>query len=109
MRAHSIIAAISVLALGAAGASAGQLPQYEVTGFPISSVQISLLKSSGTQEQPSVPTVAPQLTQVQPSVPKAPQSCEAKCLHRCSDTASGGGTTQIACMSKCESRGRCLD
>jgi hypothetical protein len=104
MRAHYIIAAISVLALGAAGASAGQLPQYEVTGFPI-----SLLKSSGTQEQPSVPTVAPQLTQVQPSVPKAPQSCEAKCLQRCSDSASGGGTTQIACMSKCESRGRCLD
>jgi hypothetical protein len=61
MRAHYIIAAISVLALGAAGASAGPLPEYEVTGFPISPVQqILLLKTSETQEQPSVPTVAPQ-------------------------------------------------
>jgi hypothetical protein len=68
MRAHYIIAAIRyiiaatlVLVLGAAGAAAEPLPQYEVTGFPISPVQqILLLKTSETQEQPSVPTVAPQ-------------------------------------------------
>jgi hypothetical protein len=61
MRAHYIIVAISVLALGARGASAEPRPEYEVTGFPISPVQqILLLKTSETQEQPSVPTVAAQ-------------------------------------------------
>jgi hypothetical protein len=46
----SIIAA-TALVLGAVGASAGDLPQYEVTGFPISPLQFSVLGSGGVQEQ----------------------------------------------------------
>ena len=39
------------------GASAGELPQYEVTGFPISPLQMSVLLSGGIQEQPLNPTL----------------------------------------------------
>ena len=40
----------------------------------------------------------------------AQQSCEAKCLHRCSESATGGGTAQSDCMSKCMSKeGKCRD
>ena len=46
----SIIAA-TVLVLGAVGASAGDLPQYEVTGFPISPLQSSVLGSASVQKQ----------------------------------------------------------
>jgi hypothetical protein len=45
--------ALVALAFGAAGASAGELPQYEVTGFPISPLQISVLRSGGIQEEGS--------------------------------------------------------
>jgi hypothetical protein len=51
------ITALTVLALGVAKASAGQPPQYEVTGFPISPLQILVLGSSVIQEQPSIPTL----------------------------------------------------
>jgi hypothetical protein len=37
--------------LRAAGASSGELPQYEVMGFPISPLQMSVLKSRGIEEQ----------------------------------------------------------
>jgi hypothetical protein len=47
----------TVLALGAVGASAGELPQYEVTGFPISPVQMSVLNSGRVQEEPPKPEV----------------------------------------------------
>jgi len=43
--------------LGAVGASGGQLPQYEVAGFPISPHQISVLGSGDVQEQSSSPTL----------------------------------------------------
>jgi hypothetical protein len=44
--------ALTVLALGAPGASVGQQPpQYEVTGFPISPLQMSVVKSGGMQEE----------------------------------------------------------
>ena len=50
------ITALTVLALGAPGASAGQqLPQYEVTGFPISPLQMSVVRSGGIQEQSATP------------------------------------------------------
>jgi len=45
------ITALAALALGASGASAGGLPQYEVTGFPISPLQMSVLRSGGIQEE----------------------------------------------------------
>jgi hypothetical protein len=47
----------TVLVLGAVGASAGELPQYEVTGFPISPVQMSVLNSGRVQEEPPKPEV----------------------------------------------------
>jgi hypothetical protein len=50
------IAALTVLAFGATGASAEQqLPQYEVTGFPISPLQMSVVRPGGIQEQPPAP------------------------------------------------------
>lgn len=51
------ITALTVLALGAAKAFAGQLPQYEVTGFPISPSQMSVIRPSVIQEQPSTPAL----------------------------------------------------
>jgi hypothetical protein len=52
----SITAGIALL-LGAVDASAGQLPQYEFAGFPISPHQISVLGSGGIQEQSPTPTL----------------------------------------------------
>jgi hypothetical protein len=51
------IRALAVLALGASGASAGELPQYEVMGFPISPLQMSVLRSGGIQEELPTPEV----------------------------------------------------
>jgi len=51
------IAALTVLALGTPEASAGQLPQYEVTGFPISPLQMSVIRSGGIQEEPPPPAL----------------------------------------------------
>jgi hypothetical protein len=49
--------ALMTLALGAAGASAGELPQYEVTGFPITPLQMSVLNSRSIQEESPTPEV----------------------------------------------------
>ena len=43
--------------LRAAGASGGELPQYEVSGFPISPHQMSVLASSGIEEQAPTPAL----------------------------------------------------
>ena len=51
------IAAVTALVLGAVGASAGELPQYEAAGFPISPHQITVLGLGGIQEQPPTPTL----------------------------------------------------
>jgi hypothetical protein len=51
------ITALAALALGASGASAGELPQYEVMGFPISPLQMSVLRSGGIQEELPTPEV----------------------------------------------------
>ena len=51
------IAAVIALVLGIVGASAGELPQYEVAGFPISPHQISVLGSVSVQEQSPTPTL----------------------------------------------------
>jgi hypothetical protein len=45
------ITAVTVLLLGATGASAGKLPQYEVAGLPISPHQLSVLGLGGAKEQ----------------------------------------------------------
>jgi hypothetical protein len=51
------ITAVTALVLGTMGASAGEKPQYEVAGFPISPHQISVLGSGGIQEQSPTPTL----------------------------------------------------
>jgi len=51
------ITAVTALVLGTMGASAGELPQYEVTGFPISPLQMSVLKLGSIQEQSPSPTL----------------------------------------------------
>ena len=51
------IPAVTALVFGILGASAGELPQYEVAGFPISPHQISVLGSRDVQEQSFSPTL----------------------------------------------------
>ena len=51
------IRALAALALAAGGASAGELPQYEVRGSPISPLQMSVLGSGGIQEESPTPEV----------------------------------------------------
>jgi hypothetical protein len=53
---RTLTTALTVLAFGVPGASAGQQPpQYEVTGFPISPLQMSVVRPGGIQEEPSAP------------------------------------------------------
>jgi len=49
------ITTVAALLLGTVGASAGELPQYEVTGFPMTPLQMSVLKSGRAQEQSPTP------------------------------------------------------
>jgi hypothetical protein len=50
------ITALTVLALGAPSVSAGQqLPQYEVAGFPITPLQMVVVRPEGIQEEPPTP------------------------------------------------------
>jgi hypothetical protein len=51
------ITTVAAFVLGVVGASAGNLPQYEFAGFPISPHQISVLGSGGIQEQSPIPTL----------------------------------------------------
>jgi hypothetical protein len=51
------ITALTALTLGAADASAGEVPQYELTGFPISPLQMSVVRSDGIQEQSPTPAL----------------------------------------------------
>ncbi len=53
------IAASSMLIAGTLAAAAAELPTYEVTGFPMTPLQVSALGASRAREQ--VPTTAPQL------------------------------------------------
>jgi hypothetical protein len=52
----AIAAAISIA--GSAAAFAAELPTYEVTGFPISPVQLRLLGPANVQEQSPMPAIA---------------------------------------------------
>lgn len=51
------IPALAALALGTATASAGQLPQYEVTGFPISPLQMSVVRPGVIHEESQAPAL----------------------------------------------------
>ncbi len=46
-----------VLALGVVGARAAELPRYEVAGFPISPLQMSVLNTGHVQEESPSPDV----------------------------------------------------
>lgn len=55
---YPILTAAAILMLGMAGASAGELPSYDVAGFPITPHQMSVLEQSGAvQERPAAPTL----------------------------------------------------
>src|SRR5262249_48762920 len=55
---YPILGAATILMLGMAGATAGELPSYDIAGFPITPHQMSVLGQSGdTQEQPAVATL----------------------------------------------------
>jgi hypothetical protein len=51
------ITTVTAFVIGAVGASARDLPQYEFAGFPISPHQISVLGSGAIQEQSPTPTL----------------------------------------------------
>jgi hypothetical protein len=51
------IAAGTAVGLGTIGCSAGELPQYEAAGFPISPHQITVLGLGNIQEQSPTPTL----------------------------------------------------
>jgi len=51
------ITGLMILALGAVEAFAAELPQFEVTGFPISPLQMSVLNSGRVQEESPNPEV----------------------------------------------------
>jgi hypothetical protein len=51
------IAAAAISVAGGTAAFAGELPSYEVTGFPISPVQLRLLGPANVQERSPAPTV----------------------------------------------------
>lgn len=52
----SITAAAALMVCGSA-AVAAELPTYEVTSFPITSVQVALMGGSGVEEQSPSPTL----------------------------------------------------
>jgi hypothetical protein len=55
---YPILVAAAILMLGMAGATAGELPRYDIAGFPITPHQMSALGQSGdTREQPTTPTL----------------------------------------------------
>jgi hypothetical protein len=51
------ITAATALILGAAGASAAELPTYEIAGFPITPHQLVAIGSGQVQERPPTPTL----------------------------------------------------
>jgi hypothetical protein len=51
------ITAVAALMIGTIAASARELPQYEVAGFPITTLQLSIIGSRGVQEQSPASTL----------------------------------------------------
>ena len=52
-----LLAVAMLIPAGAAVAAAAELPTYDVTGFPISSVQASVVQSAHVQEASRQPTL----------------------------------------------------
>jgi hypothetical protein len=51
------ITSTAVVALGGLTAKAGELPAFEILGFPITQTQLSLLGPTGVQESSPIPTL----------------------------------------------------
>ena len=85
------IRATAALALGASGASAGELPQYEVMGFPISPLQMSVLRSGGIQEE-----LTPEVTLLgMPFSPHQVAVVSARLIARCVCVRAMGGDLML--------------
>src|SRR5262249_23208311 len=55
---YPLLAAAAILMLGTAGATAGELPRYDMAGFPVTPLQMNVLGQSGdTREQATTPTL----------------------------------------------------
>jgi hypothetical protein len=67
----SIAAAAAVLIAGGTAGFAAELPTYEVTGLPISAVQVQVLGAANVQEQSPVPTSAASPHQLSVLTPRA--------------------------------------
>ncbi len=53
----AVIATLAAIVPPGAGANASELPTFEVTGFPISQHQVSVLGSAIVEEQAPAPTL----------------------------------------------------
>ena len=51
------ITALTAFALRVTNACAGEVPQYELTGFPITPLQMSVIRSDSIQEQSGNPAL----------------------------------------------------
>jgi hypothetical protein len=51
------IAAVAALMMGGIGASAAELPTYEVMGFPITPHQVAVVGAANVEEQSGTPTL----------------------------------------------------
>ena len=58
MKKPLLAAAVAALALKVTGATAAELPVFELMGFPISPHQVSVLGSAGIREQSPAPVVS---------------------------------------------------
>jgi hypothetical protein len=67
----SIAAAAAVLIAGGTAGFAAELPTYEVTGLPISPVQVQVLGAANVREQSPVPTSAASPHQLSVLTPRA--------------------------------------
>jgi hypothetical protein len=55
---YRTLAAAAILMLGVASATAGELPSYNLAGFPITPHQMSVLGQSGyVRERPAAPMI----------------------------------------------------
>jgi hypothetical protein len=57
MKKMLLMAAIAAAAMVGSGAGAGELPTFELTGFPITRHQVAVLGGQGIQEQSANPTL----------------------------------------------------
>jgi hypothetical protein len=55
---HLLSIAAFATALNVAGAAAGELPNYELMGYPITSHQLAIVGSANVQERPPIPMLS---------------------------------------------------